>query len=151
MLRVSKKSSSSPAGTKEALKITLTIPRNWKTRCWKKEKRKTAGNCGKLLIWLVFFFVRQRDPLGLGHAVLCAESFVGNDPFAVLLGDDIVHHTVPCLEQLMEAYRQTKSTILGVQGFKECSCTKDWCNCTRNQENEHLFGQKCSPLTGRFH
>lgn len=59
--------------------------------------------------------VRQKNPLGLGHAVYCAKSFVGNEPFAVLLGDDIVDSQKPCLKQMMEMYEEYNSTILGVQ------------------------------------
>jgi UTP--glucose-1-phosphate uridylyltransferase len=50
-------------------------------------------------------YVRQKEPLGLGHAVLCAKTFIGDEPFAVLLGDDIVDSQVPALKQLMERYR----------------------------------------------
>lgn len=61
-------------------------------------------------------YVRQKQPLGLGHAILCAKSFVGKEPFAVLLGDDIVHtEKVPCLKQLINCYDHHKATILGVQ------------------------------------
>lgn len=59
--------------------------------------------------------VRQKDPLGLGHAIYCAKSFVGNEPFAVLLGDDVVDSNKPCLKQMIEIYNQYESTILGVQ------------------------------------
>lgn len=59
--------------------------------------------------------VRQKNPLGLGHAIYCAKSFVGNEPFAVLLGDDIVDSQKPCLKQMLEIYDEYKSTILGVQ------------------------------------
>lgn len=60
-------------------------------------------------------YVRQKEPKGLGHAVLCAKQFVGNEPFAVMLGDDIVDSTVPCLKQLMDVYEDCESTVLGVQ------------------------------------
>jgi len=60
-------------------------------------------------------YVRQKMPKGLGHAILCAKSFVGNEPFAVLLGDDIVDSSTPCLKQLIDAYGKHKATILGVQ------------------------------------
>lgn len=60
-------------------------------------------------------YVRQKEPKGLGHAVLCARQFVGNEPFAVLLGDDIIDSTVPCLKQLMDVYEDCPGTILGVQ------------------------------------
>ena len=60
-------------------------------------------------------YVRQKEPKGLGHAVLCARQFVGQEPFAVLLGDDIIDSAVPCLRQLMDVYDDCPGTILGVQ------------------------------------
>ena len=60
-------------------------------------------------------FIRQKEPKGLGHAIHCAKSFVGDEPFAVLLGDDIVDNHIPCLKQLISAYDEYKTSILGVQ------------------------------------
>lgn len=60
-------------------------------------------------------YIRQKEAKGLGHAVLCAKQFVGNEPFAVLLGDDIIDANVPCLRQLMDAYDAYQGSILGVQ------------------------------------
>lgn len=61
-------------------------------------------------------YVRQKQALGLGHAIHCAKTFVGNEPFVVLLGDDIVYNKEkPCTKQLMEAYERHEGTILGVQ------------------------------------
>ena len=60
-------------------------------------------------------YIRQKEPKGLGHAIHCAKSFVGNEPFAVMLGDDVVDNDVPCLKQLMDCYDEYKTTILGVQ------------------------------------
>ena len=60
-------------------------------------------------------YIRQKEPRGLGHAILCAKAFVGNEPFAVLLGDDVVDSEVPCLKQLMDCYKEYKTSILGVQ------------------------------------
>jgi len=60
-------------------------------------------------------YIRQKEPKGLGHAVYCARSFIGNEPFAVLLGDDIVDGEPPCLAQLIKQYEQHQATILGVQ------------------------------------
>ncbi|WP_300379783.1 UTP--glucose-1-phosphate uridylyltransferase GalU [Clostridium sp.] len=60
-------------------------------------------------------YIRQKEPRGLGHAILCAKAFVGNEPFAVLLGDDVVDSEVPCLKQLMDCYEEYKTSILGVQ------------------------------------
>lgn len=61
-------------------------------------------------------YIRQKEPKGLGHAIYCAKTFVGNEPFVVLLGDDIVHNPKnPCLRQLMGAYEEFGGSILGVQ------------------------------------
>lgn len=60
-------------------------------------------------------YVRQKEPKGLGHAVLCAKHFVGDEPFAVLLGDDIMDAEVPVLKQLMDVYDDCEGSVLGVQ------------------------------------
>lgn len=60
-------------------------------------------------------YIRQKEPRGLGHAIWCARKFIGNEPFAVLLGDDIVQAEKPCLKQMIEKYNQYNSSILGVQ------------------------------------
>ncbi len=61
------------------------------------------------------FYIRQKEPLGLGHAVLRARRFIGSEPFAVLLGDDVIHAEVPCIRQLADIYEQKGHTVLGVQ------------------------------------
>ncbi|MBO5238378.1 MAG: UTP--glucose-1-phosphate uridylyltransferase GalU [Lachnospiraceae bacterium] len=63
------------------------------------------------------YYVRQKEPKGLGHAILCAKSFIGDEPFAVLLGDDIVMNKggEPAIKQLINAYDQVGATIIGVQ------------------------------------
>lgn len=60
-------------------------------------------------------YIRQKEPKGLGHAVWCARKFIGDEPFAVLLGDDIVEATTPCLSQLINEYKKVESSIVGVQ------------------------------------
>ena len=60
-------------------------------------------------------YIRQKEAKGLGHAIYCAKSFIGNEPFAVMLGDDIVDSPVPCIKQLMDVYNEYQTTILGVQ------------------------------------
>ena len=60
-------------------------------------------------------YIRQKEPRGLGHAIHCAKTFVGNEPFAVLLGDDVVDSKTPCLKQLIDCFSEYKTTILGVQ------------------------------------
>lgn len=70
-------------------------------------------------------FIRQKEPKGLGHAIHCAKTFVGNEPFAVLLGDDIVYNDeYPCLKQLMDCYSEYGTTILGVQTVDENDVNK---------------------------
>ncbi len=58
--------------------------------------------------------VRQQEPLGLGHAIWCARSFIGDDPFAILLPDDIVLSKTPCLQQLAQAYNETGGSVVAV-------------------------------------
>lgn len=60
-------------------------------------------------------YIRQKEPKGLGHAISCARTFVGDEPFAVMLGDDVVDSKVPCLKQLINCYNEYKTSILGVQ------------------------------------
>ena len=52
-------------------------------------------------------YIRQKEPRGLGHAILCAQQFIGDEPFAVLLGDDVVDAKVPALKQLIDVYEKT--------------------------------------------
>src|SRR5699024_6966068 len=60
-------------------------------------------------------YIRQHEPKGLGHAIWCARSFIGDEPFAVLLGDDIVRAETPGLKQLINQYEETGSSVVGVQ------------------------------------
>jgi UTP--glucose-1-phosphate uridylyltransferase len=69
-------------------------------------------------------YIRQKEAKGLGHAISCAKAFVGNEPFAVMLGDDVVDSSVPCLKQLIECYNEYKTTILGVQQVPESDVSK---------------------------
>jgi UTP--glucose-1-phosphate uridylyltransferase len=61
------------------------------------------------------FYVRQKQALGLGHAILCARDFVGLEPFAVLLGDDIIDAERPCLAQLLDVYRKYRGPVLALE------------------------------------
>lgn len=64
-------------------------------------------------------YIRQNEPRGLGHAVWSARRFIGDEPFAVLLGDDIVQADRPCLKQLIDQYEATGSSVVGVQQVPE--------------------------------
>ncbi|HEY5998554.1 MAG TPA: UTP--glucose-1-phosphate uridylyltransferase GalU [bacterium] len=72
----------------------------------RKGNRKLLEEVRKITNLANFAYVRQGEPLGLGHAILCARNLVGDEPFAVLLGDDIVSGRVPCLRQLIDAYER---------------------------------------------
>lgn len=69
-------------------------------------------------------YIRQKQPRGLGHAVLVARQFIGNEPFAVLLGDDVVVSKQPCLKQMMEQFDTYQSSILGVQTVEREAVSK---------------------------
>src|SRR5687767_13604821 len=60
-------------------------------------------------------YVRQGETLGLGHAVLMAKDLVGNEPFAVMLGDDIIDSTVPCMKQMIEVFQRYEGPVVAVQ------------------------------------
>ena len=78
----------------------------------KKEMLEMVQNISNMVN---IHYIRQKEPKGLGHAIHCAKSFIGNEPFAVLLGDDIVDAETPCLKQLINAYDEYKTSVLGVQ------------------------------------
>ncbi|MBE9410262.1 UTP--glucose-1-phosphate uridylyltransferase GalU [Staphylococcus epidermidis] len=65
------------------------------------------------------FYVRQKEQKGLGHAIHTAKQFIGNEPFAVLLGDDIVESDTPAIKQLMDFYEETGHSVIGVQEVPE--------------------------------
>lgn len=70
-------------------------------------------------------YIRQKEPKGLGHAIRCAKTFVGDEPFAILLGDDIVYNDGKlCLKQLMDCYDEYRTSILGVQSVDKENVSK---------------------------
>jgi len=79
-----------------------------------KGKDEEYGILQNIAVGANIHFIRQKEQLGLGHAVLQAETFIGNDDFAVLLGDDVyVNDAYPATKQMVEAYEKVKSSILG--------------------------------------
>ncbi len=83
-----------------------------------KNKMKEYHQIRDIANMVNIHFIRQKEPLGLGHAILSAKSFISNEPFAVLLGDDVVIQEKgeqPALKQCIDAYMATKSSIVGVQ------------------------------------
>jgi UTP--glucose-1-phosphate uridylyltransferase len=59
--------------------------------------------------------VRQKEPMGLGHAILCAKKVVGDEPFAVLLGDDLIDAKIPCIRQMIDVYQKMEGALIAIQ------------------------------------
>lgn len=89
-----------------------------------KGKVELLNEVRKISEMVNIHYIRQKEPRGLGHAIYCAKSFIGNEPFAVLLGDDIVYSEKPCLKQMIEAYEEYKTSILGVQEVLQADVNK---------------------------
>lgn len=88
-------------------------------------------------------YTRQAEPLGLGHAVLQAKEIVGKEPFAVLLPDDIVDARVPCMKQMVEAFNETQSSILGSEVVPGAAIQNYGClDCTPDAKNPRLLAVK---------
>ena len=88
-------------------------------------------------------YTRQPEALGLGHAVLMAKEIVGNEPFCVLLPDDIVDAQVPCMKQMVEAFEQTGSSILGSEVIEGPGISAYGClDCTPDPRNPRLLAVK---------
>lgn len=83
-------------------------------------------------------YIRQKEPRGLGHAIWCARKFIGDEPFAVLLGDDIVRAEKPCLQQMMEQYEYRHSSIIGVKHVSDDEVSR-YGIVDGKQIEEHLF------------
>jgi UTP--glucose-1-phosphate uridylyltransferase len=90
----------------------------------KKNKLVELSEIQKISNMATLYYVRQKEPLGLGHAILCAKSFIGNEPFAVLLGDDIVVSETPCLKQLIDVFDSKGSSVIAVQGVPDTEVNK---------------------------
>lgn len=81
----------------------------------KKQKMKMLDEVQAISNMANIHYIRQKEALGLGHAISCASHFIGNEPFAVLLGDDIVRSDEPCLKQLIDVFERYNSSVVGVQ------------------------------------
>src|SRR5579871_4302026 len=80
----------------------------------RKGKRKELAELRKMQEMAAYTSVRQQEPLGLGHAVLCAKELVGNEPFIVMLGDNIISSETPCLPQLIEVHERYGVSVLSL-------------------------------------
>jgi UTP--glucose-1-phosphate uridylyltransferase len=90
----------------------------------KKEKWDMLEEVQQISELANIHYIRQKEPKGLGHAIYCARRFIGNEPFAVMLGDDIVTSEAPCLGQLIEKFDQYDASIIGVQEVPDQDVSK---------------------------
>jgi UTP--glucose-1-phosphate uridylyltransferase len=90
----------------------------------KKEKWDMLAEVQQISELANIHYIRQKEPKGLGHAIYCARRFIGNEPFAVMLGDDIVTSEAPCLGQLIEKFDQYDASIIGVQKVPDQDVSK---------------------------
>ena len=90
----------------------------------KKQKNDMLKEVQKISSLANIHYIRQKEPKGLGHAINCASRFIGNEPFAVLLGDDIVKSDQPCIGQLMDSYNRYRTSIVGVQQVADDAVSK---------------------------
>jgi UTP--glucose-1-phosphate uridylyltransferase len=100
---------------KRALEDYFDIAFELEALLYDKGKEAELSQVRKIAEMVKIFYVRQKQALGLGHAILCAQEFVGDEPFAVLLGDDIIDAEQPCLSQLLDVYRQYPGTVLALE------------------------------------
>ncbi|MDO9324540.1 MAG: UTP--glucose-1-phosphate uridylyltransferase GalU, partial [Methanoregula sp.] len=84
-------------------------------RLKEQHKDATLNRLKEISDFPTIHYVRQKEPNGLGDAILKAESHIGNEPFAVLLGDDIIHNSKPCTAQLMSVYSRFKSSVISIE------------------------------------
>lgn len=90
----------------------------------KKGKSELADVSRRIAKLCNILTIRQKNPMGLGHAVLCAEPVIGNEPFAVLLGDDLIDAKVPCTRQLIDVAERENASVVGVMEVPESEVSK---------------------------
>ena len=110
--------------TKRAVEDHFDKSYELETELEKSGKTKYLEEIQKISNLANIHYVRQKEAKGLGHAILCAKFFASNEPFAVLLGDDVVDAKVPCLKQMIDKYEELGGSILGVQTVAESDTSK---------------------------
>lgn len=89
------------------------------------------------------YFLRQKETKGLGHAVLCAKNFIGDEPFAVLYGDDVILSETPCTKQLCDAYEKYGKGVVGVKEVPGMAITK-YCSLKTEHIEDNCY--KCTDM-----
>jgi len=100
---------------KRALEDHFDIAFELEAHLYDKGKDEELSRIREIAEMVNIFYVRQKQAMGLGHAILCARDFVGSEPFAVLLGDDIIDSERPCLGQLLDVYRKYRGPVLALE------------------------------------
>lgn len=100
---------------KRAIEDHFDISIELETHLEAKGKNKSLQAVREIADLLDIFYVRQKKAMGLGHAILCAKDFIGNEPFAVLLGDDIIDSERPCLKQLLDTFDEYHGSVLALE------------------------------------
>ena len=112
----------------------------------KNDLLKLVEETGKINL----HFIRQSHPNGLGHAVLQAKDFCRNEPFVVMLGDDLMVDQVPLTKQLIDDYEQTQSSAIAVMEIDQKDTSKIWDNRSRRKRRPRVvpgqrIGRKPAP------
>jgi UTP--glucose-1-phosphate uridylyltransferase len=100
---------------KRALEDHFDVAFELEALLYDKGKEAELSQIREIADMVDIFYVRQKHALGLGHAILCAKDFIGNEPFAVLLGDDIIDSEQPCLAQLLGVYNKYRGSVLALE------------------------------------
>ena len=113
-------------GSKHVMENHFDVNYELETRLRESGKLKEVEQIRAIANMANVYYVRQKEPKGLGHAVSCAKAFVGDEPFAVLLGDDLIinKNGKPVLRQLIDAYEETGSSVVGVQEVERKNVSK---------------------------
>jgi len=112
---------------KRALEDHFDIAFELEALLYDKGKDAELSQVREIAEMVDIFYVRQKRALGLGHAILCARDFVGNEPFAVLLGDDIIDSDRPCLSQLLEVYGKYRGCVLALEQVPQANIASYGC------------------------
>jgi UTP--glucose-1-phosphate uridylyltransferase len=123
---------------KRALEDYFDISFELEALLQEKGKDKAFQEIRDIADMVKIYYVRQKQALGLGHAILCAKEFVGDEPFAVLLGDDIIDGEKPCLAQLLDVYRKYRGTVLALEEVPMENISSYGC-VKANQLSEQVF------------
>ncbi|WP_323703221.1 UTP--glucose-1-phosphate uridylyltransferase GalU [Mammaliicoccus sp. Dog046] len=120
---------------KRAIEDHFDIQKELETTLFEKGKLELLDKVQYSTNLANIFYVRQKEQKGLGHAIYTAKQFIGDEPFAVLLGDDIVESDNPAIKQLMDKYEETEKSVIGVQTVPETETHRYGIIAPQSQDN----------------